>query len=125
MDDIDVTKILVFKEEPYDTQNSFKYFIGYNDNDIIRTLCVRLPQMTGHARKFEFNLTMSFKTSNKQLLRKYDQIWKRIETLLEIKFDSKPAYGDDEKHIKTKIKTYGDSVITNLHCKKMPKEKAP
>ena len=81
--------------------------------------------MTGHARKFEFNLTMSFKTSNKQLLRKHDQIWKRIETLLEIKFDSKTAYGDDEKHIKTKIKTYGDSVITNLHCKKMPKEKAP
>ena len=30
--------------------------------------------MTGYARKFEFNLTMSFKISNKQLLKKYNQI---------------------------------------------------
>ena len=33
---------------------------------------------------------------------------------MEIKFDSKPVYGDDDdKYIKTKIKVYGDSVITN------------
>ena len=42
-----------------------------------------------------------------------------------IEFSSKPVYGDDEKYIKTKIKTYGDSVITNFHNKKVPKEKAP
>ena len=72
----------------------------------------------------EFNLTMSFKISDKQLLKKYDQIWKRIEKLLKIKFDSKPVYGDDEKYTKTKI-TDGDSVITNFHSKKIPKEKAP
>ena len=41
-------------------KNSFKYFTGYNDNDIIRPLCVRLPQMTGYARKFDENATMSF-----------------------------------------------------------------
>ena len=52
-------------------------------------------------------------------------MWKRIEKLLEIKFDSKPVSGNDEKYIKTKIKTYGDSVITNFHSKKIPKEKAP
>ena len=57
--------------------------------------------MTGYAKKFEFNLTMSFKISDKELLKKYDQIWKRIEKLLKIKFDSKPVYGDDEKYIKT------------------------
>ena len=28
------------------------YFIVYNDNDIIRPLSIRLPQMTGYARKF-------------------------------------------------------------------------
>ena len=37
---------------------------------------------------------------------------------------SKPVYGDDE-YIKTKIKIYADSMITNFHNKKMPKEKAP
>ena len=31
----------------------------------------------------------------------------------------------DDKYIKTKIKTYAGSIITNFHNKKMPKEKAP
>ena len=66
-------KILVSKEEPHGTKNLFKYFIGYNDNDTIRPLCIKLPQMTGYAKKSEFNLTMSFKISDKQLLKKYDQ----------------------------------------------------
>ena len=125
IDKIDVNKILVSKEEPYGTKGSFKYFIGYNDNDIVRPLCVRLTQMTGYAKKSGFDLTLSLKISNKKLLKKYDEIWKRIEKLLKIKFDSKPVYGDDEKYIKPKIKTYGDSVITNFHCGKIPKEKAP
>ena len=35
MDDIDVNKILVSKKEQYGQHNSFKYFIGYNDNDVL------------------------------------------------------------------------------------------
>ena len=35
-DDIDVNNILVSKKEPYGNKNSLKYFIGYNDNDIIK-----------------------------------------------------------------------------------------
>ena len=79
IDDIDVNKILVSKEEPYGTKKSFKYFIGYNDNDVIRPLPIKLPQIIGHARKFEGNTTMSFKISDKQLLKRYNQIWKRVE----------------------------------------------
>ena len=51
--------------------NQLKYFTEYNDNDGIRPLCVRFPQMTGYVKKFEFNLTISFKISDKQLLKKY------------------------------------------------------
>ena len=69
-DDIDVNNILVSKKEPYGNKNSLKYFIGYNDNDIIRPLCIRLPQMTGYARKFDENATVSFTVKNKQLLKK-------------------------------------------------------
>ena len=65
IDDTDVNKILVSKEEPYGTKNSFKYFIGYNDNDIVRSFYVRLPQLTGNIRKFEFNLTIYFRINNK------------------------------------------------------------
>ena len=52
IDKIDVNKVSVSREEPYCTKNSFKYFVGYNDIDVIRPLCAKLPQMTGYAKKF-------------------------------------------------------------------------
>ena len=125
IDDIDVNKILLSKKEPYGTKNLFKYFIGYKDNDVIRPLGLRLPQMTGFARKFDENATMSFRANNKQLLKNYNKIWEKVEKLMRIDFESKPVYGDDDKYIKTKIKIYAGSMITNFHNKKMPKEKAP
>ena len=81
--------------------------------------------MTGYVRKCEGNTTMLLKISDKQLLKKYNQIWKRVEKLLKIEFDSKPVYGDDDKYIKTKTKIYGGSMNTKFQDKKMPKEKAP
>ena len=42
VEDINVNNILVSKRESYGNKNSLKYFIGYNDNDIIRLLCIRL-----------------------------------------------------------------------------------
>ena len=52
-DDIDVNKIFVSKKEQYDKDNSFKYFIGYDDNDVIRPLYLKLSQMTGYINKFD------------------------------------------------------------------------
>ena len=123
--DIDVNDILVSKKESYGNKNSLKYFIGYNDNGIIRPLCIRLPQMTGYVRKFDENATMSFIVKDKQLLKSYTKIWEKIEKLMKINFGSKPVYGNDDKCIKTKIKIYAVRIITNFHNKKMPKEKAP
>ena len=70
IEDINVNNILVFKKEPYVNKKSFKYFIGYKDNNVIRPLCIRLPQMTGYARKFDENATVSFIVKDKQLLKK-------------------------------------------------------
>ena len=83
IDDVDVSKILVSKEKPYGTKNSFKYFIGYNDNDVIGPLYIKLSQMTAYVRTFESNTIMSFKISDKQLLQKCNQIWKRVEKIIE------------------------------------------
>ena len=44
---------------------------------------------------------------------------------MKVNFESKSVYGQDDKYINTKRKTYTDSIITNFHNKKMPKEKAP
>ena len=81
--------------------------------------------MTGYARKFVENTTMPFRANDKQLLKNYNKIWEKVEKLMKINFENKPVYGDDDKYIKTKIKIYAGSMITNFHNKKMPKEKAP
>ena len=101
IDNIDVDNILVCNKEAYGTKNSFKYSIGHNDNDVIRPLLVKLSQMIGYARKFNENVTMSFKVNDKQFLKKYNKIWKKIEELMNIDFESKPVYEDDDKYIKT------------------------
>ena len=84
INDIDVNKILVSKKEPYGKHNSLIYFIGYNDNYFIRPLCLRLPQMTGYAKKINENVTMSFRVNNKQLLKNYNKIWEKTEKLMRI-----------------------------------------
>ena len=80
IDDIDVNKILVSKKEQYGKYNSFKYFIGCNDNDAIMPLCLQLSQMTGYINEVHENkikITMSLKVKDKQLLKNYSKIWKK------------------------------------------------
>ena len=134
IDGIDANKILASKKgkKSYGKNNSFKYFIGYNDNDIIRPLFVKLPQTTSYINKFKDKKTkitttaMSLMVKDKQLFKNYNKIWEKIESLMRKTFDSKRFYGnDDNKDIKTKIKTFKDIIITNFHNKKVPEEKIP
>ena len=119
MDDIDVNKILVSKKEQYDKYNSSKYFIGYNDNGVIRPLYLFLSQTIGYINKFDKNkITMSLMIKEIQLFKSYNKMWKKIEKLMKIDFNTKTTYGDNEKYIKTKIKTYKDSIVTNFYNKK-------
>ena len=122
IDDVDINKTLVSQKEPYGKKSSFKYFIGYNDNDVIRPLCVKLPQMIIYVKCFDSNKTMSCKGSNNKMLKKYTKIWEKVSSLTSIKSDSEPVYGDDDKYIKTKIKLYVGKVNTNFQGKKVPKE---
>ena len=127
--DIDVNKILVSKKETNGRYNLFKYFIGYNDNDVFKPLYLGLSQMTGYINTFENKITMSLMIKNKQLLKNYNKIWKKVERLMSIDFDSKTTYGEDNNYIKTKIKTYKDNITTNFYnkkgCKKILEEKIP
>ena len=75
IDDIDANKILVSKKEQYDKYNSFKYFIGYNDSNVIRPLYLFLSQMTGYNNKFDKNkITMYRMIKNIQFLKNYNKI---------------------------------------------------
>ena len=44
--------------------------MGYNDNDYIRPLCIKLHQMIDYAKYFVSNKTMSCKFSDKKVLKK-------------------------------------------------------
>ena len=68
--DLDVHKILVSKKESYGTKDSLKYSIGYNDDDVIRPLCIKLPQMIGYVKNFDSNKTISFKVSDNKRFKK-------------------------------------------------------
>ena len=77
IDDIDVNKILVSKKEQYGKHNSLIYFIRYNDNDVIRPLCLRLSKIIGYINKFEnkkIAITMSLWVNNEQLFKRYNKI---------------------------------------------------
>ena len=62
LSDIHVNKILSYekkrkriiwrksKQESYCTKNSLKYFIGYNDGDVIRPLCILFPQIISYVK---------------------------------------------------------------------------
>ena len=77
-DDIDANKILVSKKEQYGKYNSFKYFIGYNDNDVIRPLYLFISQTTGYINKFDKNkMTMSLMIKDIQRLKNCNKIWKK------------------------------------------------
>ena len=70
IEDIGVNKMLVSKKELYGTKSSLKYFIGYNDDDVIRLICIKLPQVIDYVKCFDSNKTMSFKVINNKLLKK-------------------------------------------------------
>ena len=61
--------------------------------------------MTGYFKIFNENLTISFRVMDKQLLKNYNRVWEKIEKIMKIDFESMRVYGDDDKYIKTKIKT--------------------
>ena len=64
IDEIDVDKMLVSEKEPYGTKSSLKYFNGYNDDGIIRPLCIKLPQMPGYVKNFDSSKTVSLKAND-------------------------------------------------------------
>ena len=71
VDDIDVNKILISNEVVYGRKISLKYFIEYIDeDDVIRPLCLKLPQMIGCLKEFDDSMTMSWVDDSK-LFKKY------------------------------------------------------
>ena len=65
---------------------------------------------------------MSFKVNDDRLLKKHTKILRRVNILMNKQFYSDPVYGDNDKYIKTKVKSYGDKLNTKFKGKKIPKK---
>ena len=80
IDDINFNKILISKKEQYGKHNSFKFFIGYDGNDVIRPLYLFISQTTEYINNFDKNkITKSLMVKDKQLLENYNKIWKKLK----------------------------------------------
>ena len=63
--------------------------------------------MTGSINEINDNkvtIIMSLKVNDEQLFKIYNKIWKKVDKLMRIDFESKSTYGYDDKYIKTKQK---------------------
>ena len=78
--------------------------------------------MIEYVKHFDSNKTMSFKVNVNRLLKKYTKIWGKGSILMNTEFYSELVYGNNEKYIKEKVKSYGDKVNTHFQGKKIPKK---
>ena len=117
---VNVNKIVVSDKFNYN-EDGYKSFIGNQKGEIVKPLCVILPQMSGYIKYFENGgKNMSFLIKDDEVWEKYDKIWDVIKNKLGIKFHSEPVY--EYKYLKTKVREY-DGVIKILFLNNsMPKE---
>ena len=97
LDSVDLNKIVVSKKWKIDDK-TYKYFCGYLNNDVIKPLCVILPQMNGYIKYFDDGgKNMSFVTDDEKVYEKYNQIWEVIRNFLKIDFTVNPVRDDINK----------------------------
>ena len=67
---VDVDQIVVSDKFKYNDEG-FKYFIGYQESEIVKPLCIILPQMSGCIKYFENG------GKNMSFLIKDDEVWEK------------------------------------------------
>ena len=99
----------------------FKHFIGCREGEIVKPLCIILPQMSGYIKYLEKgSKDMSFLIKNDEVWEKYEKIWDVIKDKLGIKFHSEPVY--EYKYLKAKVREFDGMIKTNFLGNDMPKE---
>ena len=117
---VDLDQIVVSDRFKHNDEG-FKYFIGYQKGDIVKPLCIILPQMDGYIKYFENGgKNMSFMIKDDKVWDKYDKIWNVIKDKLGIKFHSEPVY--EYKYLRVKVREFEGVIKTNLLGNGVPKE---
>ena len=89
---VNVNKMVVSNKFNHN-EYCFKYFIGYQKGEIVRPLCIILPQMSLYIKYFEYgNPSMSFFIKDEEV--------------------GEPVY--EYKYLKTKVNEYYGAIKTNF-----------
>ena len=113
LDSVDLNKIVVSSRWKLN-DTTYKYFCGYLNKDVIKPLCVILPQMNGYIKYFDNDgKIMSFVTDDKEVYGKYDEIWNVVKSLLKLKFAASPIR--DDKYILAKLKIFKKKNLTTFN----------
>ena len=116
---VNVDQIVVYDKFKHNNEG-FKYFIGYQEGEIVKPLCIILPQMSGYIKYFENGgKNMSFLIKDDEVWEKYENIWDVIKNKLEIKL-SEPIYG--QKYLKNKVREFDGVIKSNFLGNDTPKE---
>ena len=103
------------------SDEGFRYFIGYQEGEIVKPLCIILPQMSEYIKYFENGgNNMSFLIKDDKLWEKYEQIWDLIKNKLGIKFHSKPIF--EQIYLKAKVRELDGVIKANILGNDTPKE---
>ena len=120
LDLINVDKIVV-SDKFKNSDDGFKYFIGYKEAETVKPLCIILPQMSVYIKYFENGgKIMSFFVKDDEVWKKYHEIWDMIKNKLSIEFHSEPGY--DQKYLKGKVREFDGKIKTSFLGDKVPKE---
>ena len=121
LDSVDLSKIVVSSKWKLN-DTTYKYFCGYLNNDVIKPLCVILPQMNGYIKYFDDGgKNMSFVTDDEKVYEKYDEVWNVVKGLLKLKFAASPMRND--KYILAKLKIFKKKNLTTFNNNIIPIEK--
>ena len=120
LDFVDLSKIIVLSKWKI-SDTKYKYFCKYINNGLIQPLCVILPQMRGYIKYFDDGgKKMSFVTDDKEVYKKYNEIWEVVKKLLKLKFTVSPVR--DDKYIIAKLKIFKNLNITTFTNNVIPEE---
>ena len=121
LDSVDLSKIVVSSRWKLN-DTTYKYFYGYLNNDVIKPLCVILPQMNGYIKYFDDGgKNTSFVTDDEKVYEKYDEIWNVVKSLLKLKFAASPIRND--KYILAKLKIFKKKNLRTFNNNIVPIEK--
>ena len=112
LDSVDLSKIVVSSRWKLN-DTTYIFFCGYLNNDVIKPLCVMLPQMNGYIKYFDDGgKNMSFVTDDEKVYEKYDEIWNVVKGLLKLRFAASPIRND--KYILAKLKIFRKKNLTTF-----------